>query len=99
MKPEPPGIQMTPQRRETQKWINLCAIIAAIVVGFYLLTPPSKPQREFTYQGKTYTLKNTQSERQQITPRTPEQEQQAREFRERCHMVIRFRSGAYLKCN
>lgn len=78
---------MTPQRRGTRKWFNLCAIIAAFAVGFYLITPSSKPQQGFVYKGKTYTLSNVQDNDVKLMP---EQKQQVRKALDGCHLEFRW---------
>lgn len=76
---------MTPQQSEARKWLNLCAIIGALVVGFYLITPSSKPQHGFVYNGETYTTDDTSHGNEQLSI---ERKQQSREALDGCHVEL-----------
>lgn len=89
---------MAPQRSEARNWINLCVIITVITAGLFLTAPSSKPQREFSYGGKMYTLNDTKPQQQNVQL-TPEQERMLRDIRERCRMVVSLRSGARYQCD
>lgn len=90
---------MASQRSEARKWISLCAIIAAFALGFYFITPSSKPQGEFTYEGKTYRFDDKQSQSQQNVPLTPQQDKDLRYFREHCRLVIGSHFRPQYKCD
>lgn len=89
---------MTPKRNKARKWINLCVIVTAIVAGLYFIAPSLKPQREFIYEGKMYTLDDMQPQQQSVQL-APEQERTLYNIRERCRIAVSLRFGARHQCD